>query len=110
MKQYLKLHLVSINTIILNSTYNKLLAKFPGLTKSFSQFTSAKHDVKHHILIEGSPPVSSPKRFSSEKLKAAKAEFAYMVEQNICRLLSSLSPLHIEKRGWYMDHIRITKL
>jgi len=80
-----------------NSPYQKLLTKFPNLTRFASISTVKSHCVEHHILTESKPIFCSPRRLSPEKLKFAKAEFVYLVEQGICRSSSStwVSPLHM---------------
>lgn len=87
----------SINIIIPQSKYHELLTKFPVLTKPTLDRVHYTQNVEHHIIIEGQPPAATPRRLSPEKLKAAKAEFAHMMEQGICRPSSSpfASPLHM---------------
>ncbi|XP_018404611.1 PREDICTED: uncharacterized protein LOC108781192, partial [Cyphomyrmex costatus] len=79
----------TICTTLPNSTYQKLLAEFPSLTNFAPISTIKNHGVEHHILIEGQPIYSTPRRLSPEKLKFAKAEFISMIENVICRLSSS---------------------
>lgn len=87
----------SISTIIPNSKYHELLTRFPNLVKPPPGSTSRTHGVEHHIVTQGQPSASPPRRLSPKKLRAAKAEFAYMMEQGICRPSSSpySSPLHM---------------
>lgn len=74
----------------------KLLADFPDLTKFAPISTIKNHGVEHHILT-GQPIFSAPRKLSPEKLKFAKAEFVFMMEQGICRPSSSTwaAPLHM---------------
>jgi len=80
-----------------NSPYQKLLTEFPNLTRFAPISTVKSYCVEHHILTEGQPIFCSPRRLSPKKLKFAKAEFIYLVEQGICRPSSSTwaSPLHM---------------
>ncbi|KAG5327808.1 MOS1T transposase, partial [Pseudoatta argentina] len=56
-----------------NSIYQRLLTKFPKLIRFM-----AVSIIKNH------PIFSSPRRLSPEKLKFAKAEFMFLMEQGIC--------------------------
>lgn len=76
----------SISTIDPKSRHHQLFTKFSELTSCLPNTTAKTHGVEHHIVTIGQPPASLPKRFSPEKLKAAKTEFSYMMEQGICRL------------------------
>jgi len=88
---------VSICTTSPDSPYHRILAEFPGLTR-FAPLSSVKsHGIEHHIVTEGPPKFSVPRRLSPEKLKFAKEEFKFMMEQGICRPSSSTwaAPLHM---------------
>ncbi|UYV80713.1 hypothetical protein LAZ67_19001520 [Cordylochernes scorpioides] len=68
---------VSIHLTIANSPYSRILRQFPELT---------------------SPPIAAkPRRLPTDKLAAAKKEFAFMMEKGICRPSKSpwASPLHL---------------
>ncbi|XP_039304381.1 uncharacterized protein K02A2.6-like [Solenopsis invicta] len=80
-----------------DSPYHRILAEFPGLTR-FAPLSSVKsYGIEHRIITEGSPKFSVPRRLSPEKLKFAKEEFKFMMEQGICRPSSSTwaAPLHM---------------
>lgn len=79
------------------SVYHELLAKYPEILQVSQSSRQAKKTVVHHIFTAGPPISESPRRLSPEKLKTAKAEFQYMVEQGWCRPSSSpwASPLHL---------------
>ncbi|KAI5755581.1 hypothetical protein M8J77_018107 [Diaphorina citri] len=80
-----------------------LVSKF-GVTQEHlgapSYFT---HKAEHHILTQGPPVYSKPRRLPPAKLEAARKEFNYMVEQGLCRPSKSpwASPLHmvVKKNG-----------
>ena len=76
--------------------FQNLLANYPAITTSFTH-DALKHQVKHFILTEGPPVHSRARRFSPEKLAAAKAEFEYLEELGVIRRSNSpwSSPLHI---------------
>lgn len=78
-------------------TFKDLLSEFHDLTISSLTPVPVKHTVVHHIVTKGPPIYSKARRLSTEKLKIAKAEFAFMCEQGIFRPSSSCyaSPLHL---------------
>lgn len=51
----------------------------------------------HHIETKGPPCFAHPRRLPPDKLKAAKAEFQFLIEQGICRpsKIPSTSPFHM---------------
>lgn len=75
-----------IKTIPGDIKYNVLIKEFIDITKpSLFLATPTKHNVKHNIKITNGPITSKPRRLCPEKLKAAKKEFDYMIQQGICR-------------------------
>lgn len=74
-----------------------ILSQFKDLVTESQKATKPKHTVSHHIVTKGPPICERFRRLSPEKLKIAKAEFAYMCEQGICRPSESsyASPLHL---------------
>ncbi|XP_036148380.1 uncharacterized protein LOC105840895 [Monomorium pharaonis] len=77
--------------------YHELLREFIDITKPMPKKVG-KHEVYHYIETRGPPPVAErARRLTPEKLRAAKAEFERMLEQDICRPSSSqwASPLHL---------------
>ncbi|UYV64153.1 hypothetical protein LAZ67_2006783 [Cordylochernes scorpioides] len=56
-----------------------------------------RHSVTHHIVTKGPPIAAKPRRLPTDKLAAAKKEFAFMMEKGICRPSKSpwASPLHL---------------
>lgn len=77
--------------------YIRLLAEYPKLTSFSTVPTFKNHGVKHRIFTEGQPIFSISRRLPPEKLKFAKAEFTFLMEQGICRPSSSTwaAPLHM---------------
>lgn len=75
----------------------KILNEYKDLTKKCLTNPTKKHGVTHHIVTTGPPVCEKARRLSPDKLLIAKAEFAYMCEQGICRPSSSpyASPLHL---------------
>lgn len=80
-----------------NSPYTQLLAEYPDICRSTLLPAKKKHDVVHRIVTTGQPVQEKVRRLSPEKLKIARLEFEYMLEQGICRPSSSSwsSPLHM---------------
>ncbi|CAB0010179.1 unnamed protein product, partial [Nesidiocoris tenuis] len=61
---------------------------------------SANVDVFHHIPTTGQPCFARPRLLTPDKLKAAKAEFQFMIQEGICRPSKSAwaSPLHMVRK------------
>ncbi|KAI5737937.1 hypothetical protein M8J77_000914 [Diaphorina citri] len=98
---------LSISTVSYNITalqpglpeqVNNLISKYDIATKPLARADSIKKpDVCHFIETKGPPCFSRPRRLPLDKLKAAKAEFQYMLQQGIVRPSKSpwASPLHL---------------
>ena len=88
---------VSIGTVDPLSTYAKVLADFPEITRTSSLTPPESGSVYHYISTTGSPVSARSRRLNPEKLKAAKAEFKALVEAGICSPSSSpwASPIHM---------------
>jgi hypothetical protein len=78
--------------------YVQLLAKFPDVVNPSKLLPKIKHQVEHHIIMDGQPVTSKYRRLDPERLAAAKAEFDAMEKQGVVRRSSSnwASPLHME--------------
>lgn len=95
--------LTSISSDGIDPWIFNLLKQYSNITKPNPNEMVASHDVEHHIITNGPPVFSKPRRLNSEKLSIAKREFEIMVQQGICRQSDSqyASPLHLgvkEKR------------
>ncbi|UYV76640.1 hypothetical protein LAZ67_14001550 [Cordylochernes scorpioides] len=88
---------VSIHLTITNSPYSRILRQFPELTSQNLVKSPPRHSVTHHIVTKGPPIAAKPRRLPTDKLAAAKKEFAFMMEKGICRPSKSpwASPLHL---------------
>ncbi|KAI5724876.1 hypothetical protein M8J77_008234 [Diaphorina citri] len=98
---------LSISTVSYNITtvqpglpeqVNNLISKHDIATKPLTRADSIKKpDVCLYIETKGPPCFSRPRRLPLDKLKAAKAEFQYMLQQGIVRPSKSpwASPLHL---------------
>jgi cleavage and polyadenylation specificity factor subunit 1 len=60
-----------------------LLSKYPDITQVTNSVKPIKHNIQHHIITNGQPVTSHPRRLSPERFKAAKEEFQYMIDQGI---------------------------
>ncbi|XP_076659997.1 uncharacterized protein LOC143363272 [Halictus rubicundus] len=88
----------SVKAISGESTYHRILAGFPDLTRPSGGHRTAKHATKHHIRTTPGPPVScKPRRLAPDKLRIAKAEFVAMVRDGTARRSESCwsSALHL---------------
>lgn len=98
----------SVSSIDPNIRYGQLLKEFIDLTTPTSK-KPATHDIQHHIVTSGPPVFEAARRLTGEKLKAAKAEFQYMLDQGICQPSKSswASPLHlVAKKEWRLEAVR----
>ncbi|UYV67975.1 hypothetical protein LAZ67_5002684 [Cordylochernes scorpioides] len=68
-----------------NSPYSRILRQFPELTSQNLVKSPPRHSGTHHIVTKGSPIAAKPRRLPTDKLAAAKKEFAFMMEKGICR-------------------------
>lgn len=89
----------SIKTIIGESTYHRLLAEFPDLSRPpvFAR-EKTRHGVVHHVKTTPGPPVhKKPRRLAPDRLQHFKTQFEVMIEQGVMQPSRSLwaSPLHV---------------
>ncbi|UYV74539.1 hypothetical protein LAZ67_12000067 [Cordylochernes scorpioides] len=77
--------------------YSRILRQFPELTSQNLVKSPPRHSVTHHIVTKGPPIAAKSRRLPTDKLTAAKKEFAFMMEKGICRPSKSpwASPLHL---------------
>lgn len=87
----------AITTVAKISTYHNLLAQCPEITRAPPPVSNIPNPVAHHIFTTGPPNAEKPRRLAPDKLKAAKTEFQYMLDQAWCRPSSSpwASPFHL---------------
>lgn len=90
-----------ISTIDSSSTVADLLREFIDLTQQVPGGNARKTTVQHRIVTNGPPVHDRPRRLIGEKLKAAKAEFKYLMDLGICRPSDSewASPLHMARKN-----------
>lgn len=71
--------------------------KISNTNPSIVRTSSEVRDVYHYITTNGPPCFARPRRLPPDKLKVAKQEFEYMVQQGICRPSKSpwSTPLHM---------------
>nr|XP_012136803.1 PREDICTED: uncharacterized protein K02A2.6-like [Megachile rotundata] len=80
-----------------NTEYGKLLAKFPAITRSTILPPQVPHKIQHYIETRGPPVAARARRLAPDRLKAARQEFDFMLQQGLCRPSKSpwASPLHL---------------
>ncbi|UYV69897.1 hypothetical protein LAZ67_7001124, partial [Cordylochernes scorpioides] len=86
-----------IHLTIANSPYSRILRQFPELSSQNLVKSPPRHSVTHHIVTKGPRLQQNLRRLPTDKLAAAKKEFAFMMEEGICRPSKSpwASPLHL---------------
>ncbi|GFW94937.1 transposon Tf2-6 polyprotein [Trichonephila clavipes] len=86
-----------LSTVNRASKYFNLLKLYPDLTKPNLVNRVVKHGVKHHILTTGQPVYSKARQLAPDKLKLAKQEFQFMLDNDIIRpsKFQWASPLHL---------------
>ncbi|GFU55034.1 hypothetical protein TNCV_425421 [Trichonephila clavipes] len=86
-----------LSTVSRASKYFNLLKSYTDLTKPNLVNRVVKHGVKHHILTSGQPIYSKARQLAPDKLKLAKQEFQFMLDNDIIRPSKSqwASPLHL---------------
>jgi len=89
----------SVKSVIGDTSYRQLLARFPRITQTTGTHLQKRpHSTVHHIKTTPGPPEACrPRRLAPEKLQAAKAEFNLLLEEGIIRPSKSpwASPLHM---------------
>ncbi|GBP52226.1 Retrovirus-related Pol polyprotein from transposon 297 [Eumeta japonica] len=96
----------SVKILLGDTRYDKLLAKFPDITRPSGTLRSPKHNTVHFIKTTPGPPVSCPpRRLAPDKLQIAKCEFEAMLKNGTARPSESCwsSPLHLapkKESGW----------
>ncbi|GBP93203.1 hypothetical protein EVAR_24946_1 [Eumeta japonica] len=71
----------SVKILLGDTRYDKLLAKFPDMTRPSGTLRNPKHNTVHFIKTTPGPPVSSPpRRLAPDKLQIAKCEFEAMLK------------------------------
>lgn len=90
-----------VNMVDTHDPYMDIVLKFPDLLRPNIVNTKInKHNIEHFITTKGPPVYSKSRKLSAEKLKAARKEFEYMLQQGLCRPSKSswASPLHLTQK------------
>lgn len=89
-----------LSTINKNCQFAELLSQFSEITKTSYIPSKSNHNVTHHIETTGPPVFAKARRLPADKLKIAKSEFQFMLQQGVCRPSKSrwASPLHLVKK------------
>ena len=87
----------SVKTIVGTGVFDELIREYPEITQPRVENVNIKHDTVHYIKTFGPPVAAKVRRLSPVKLKAAKAEFDFMLKSGICRPSKSpwASALHM---------------
>lgn len=95
-----------IRTISGESKFHKLLAEFPEIARPSAVPKPVRHATTHAIATIPGPPVTCrPRRLPPDRLRAAKKEFEFLMQQGIARPSKSnwSSALHLAPKkddGW----------
>lgn len=91
---------ITIRRVVNANQWHGILDKFPSLTRTTLAQAEIKHSVVHFIETTGPPLTARARRLHPDKLKAAKAEFDFMVRQGLCRPSRSpwATPLHLQPK------------
>ncbi|GFX75700.1 hypothetical protein TNCV_3575251 [Trichonephila clavipes] len=86
-----------LSTVNRSFKYFNLLNSYPDLTKTNLVNRVVKQGVKHHIITTGQPVYSKARQLAPDKLKLAKQEFQFMLDNDIIRPSKSqwTSPFHL---------------
>lgn len=90
----------TIKTYDSSSAVAHLLEEFKEITLPTLHPKPLKTGIEHYINTTGQPITSRARKLPPEKLKAARQEFEYLMQQGICRPSKSCwsSPLHMVKK------------
>ena len=66
-----------------NTDYDAILADFLSVTNPCTLTRPVKHTVTHHIKTTGPPIYARARRLAPDRLRVARQEFEYMMEQGI---------------------------
>ena len=78
----------NVSTIHDKMMYSNLLTEFHDITVSSVKHqtsSSQESSVQHHIETNGSPVAEKHRRLAGEKLKTAKTEIDFLLDQGICK-------------------------
>lgn len=86
-----------VSSLSCSQKFAELINKFPNLTVPNLIPADCKHNVKHYIHTSGKPVYSKARRLDAQKLRLAKEEFQFMLNNGIIRPSQSewASPLHL---------------
>lgn len=94
-----------ISPIDANNPFAHILREFLEITRPTNRSAPRRISTTHFITTSGPPVRERPRRLPPDKLEIARAEFAFLMENGICRPSKSqwASPLHMVKKangGW----------
>ncbi|XP_055584858.1 uncharacterized protein LOC129737724 [Uranotaenia lowii] len=91
----------TITTFDVNSPFSDILKEFQDITILNMNHHPTKSNTVHQIITTGQPVFCRPRRLPPDKLKEAKEEFRFLMEQGICQPSKSswASPLHMVRKS-----------
>lgn len=93
----------TVSAVDHQAPYAEILSRYPEVTRLSQGPTNGTQDVYHHILRHGPPLAERARRFSPEKLKAAKSQFQTWIDLKVCQPSSAswAAPLNmvLKKNG-----------
>lgn len=94
------LQTTQVSSISKNFRYQNLLTKFPWVVRESITPKQISHGIEHVIETKGPPLYAKVRRLSSDKLKAIKEEFDFMIWQGLCRPSKNpwATPLHLVRK------------
>lgn len=95
-----------IKSFDVKNPFAHLLNEFTEITMFNRSNTQTKSSTMHHIETKGSPSFARARKLSADKLKIAKQEFQYLIEQGIYRpSKSNWSSSHCQESQWRMENL-----
>ncbi|XP_053686175.1 uncharacterized protein LOC128735715 [Sabethes cyaneus] len=101
-----------ITTFNVNSPFAEILVEYQDITVLNMKHKPTNASTVHQIITTGPPVFCRPRRLPVDKLNEAKAEFQFLMEQDISQPSKSCwaSPLHLVKKSNAVPDTRFTHI